>query len=380
MKMIKILLIFLAGTVFILSGGAKAYAQTDIPQLAEDYNVSEAADGLDYDAADFLAENGITPDSTDGISNLSPQTVLSYMWEKLKHSAAEPIRIFGMMISLIILAAASGAAADTVSNAGGEKIYRTVTVLIAVAVIIPPLEKCFASAADTVEKGGDFMLCYVPVFAGICTAAGNATSSASYNVIVLLLAESAVKIVSALIMPVISVCMAMNIIDAINPSFSLSPVTGLLKKWTAFILGFVMTIFSGLLSIQSIVGVSADTIGVKAAKFVVSNFVPVVGGAVADAYTTMKSGLGLLRGAAGAFGIIAIAVTLLPPILETACMYLAMTAGEAISEMFGVTELGVLFRGAASALSLVTAVIACFGVMFVIATIILMAAGLGTAG
>lgn len=54
----------------------------------------------------------------------------------------------------------------------------------------------------------------------------------------------------------------------------------------------MMTVFTGLLSIQSIVGTSADTLGVKAAKFVVSNFVPIVGSAVADAYTTMRSGLG----------------------------------------------------------------------------------------
>lgn len=375
----KILLFLPLMIAAILFGGARAYAEEkeDISELAEDYNVSSAADGLDYGAAEFLAENGITPDNADGITDLTPQTVIAYMWEKLKHSAVGPLRIFGVMISVIILSAAGGAAADAVSG-GSEKIYRIVTVLIAVSVIIPPLEKCFLSAADTLEKGGDFMLCYVPVFAGICTAAGNVTAAVSYNMIVLLLAEAAVRLVSELIMPVISVCMAMNIIDAINPSFSLSSLTGLLKKWTTLFLGFVMTIFSGLLSIQSIVGVSADTIGIKAAKFLVSNFVPVVGGAVADAYTTMRSGLGLLRGAAGAFGIIALAVMLLPPIIEIGCMYFAMTAGEAIAEMFGAKELGVLFRGAASALSLVSAVLACFGVMFIIATIILMAAGLGT--
>ncbi|MBQ5332368.1 MAG: hypothetical protein J6K92_03795, partial [Oscillospiraceae bacterium] len=176
----------------------------------------------------------------------------------------------------------------------------------------------------------------------------------------------------------LSLCMAMNIIDAVNPSFSLSSVTGLMKKLTALLMGFGMTIFTGLLSIQSIVGASADTLGVKAAKFVVSNFVPVVGSAVADAYSTMRSGLGLLRGAAGAFGIIAVCITLLPPILETACLYLAMTAGEAAAEMFGIKELGTFFRGAASVLSLCLAVLACFGVMFVISTVILMAAGLGT--
>lgn len=361
--------------VFGTSVGAEEPA-ADISSLAEDYGANDTADSLPYDAAEFLRENNISPDDPEGITSLSPRTVIAYMTEKLKHSAAAPLRLFGTVISVVILAAAGGAAADAVQSGGSEKIYRTVAVLAAVGVTVPSLESCIDTAAQTLVQGSDFLVCYVPVFTGIAAASGNVTASAGYNLTVLLLAQSAVKIASDVLVPVISVCMAMNIIDAVNPSFSLSSITGLLKKWTSLFLGLMMTVFTGLLSIQSIVGTSADTLGVKAAKFVVSNFVPIVGSAVADAYTTMRSGLGLLRGATGAFGIIALCVTLLPPILETLCLYLAMTAGEAAAELFGAKELGRFFGGAASLLAMTGAVLACFVVMFVISTVILMAAGM----
>ncbi len=379
MKKLIIILTFTFSVLLVCMSAADVGAEEyNIGELAEEFDVYDAAEALEYDAADFLAENGITPDSTEGITELDPSAVLSYMWKKLCSSAAAPLRLFGIIISVIIISAASGAAADMVKNQGSVKIYRTVTILTAVAFVVPSVEQCLLTAENTLVSGGDFMLCYVPVFAGICSAAGNITASAAYNAIVLMIAETVVKFVSEMIMPLISMCMAMSIIDAMNPGFSLSAITGVLKKWTSLLLGFIMTVFTGLLSVQSIVGVSADTIGVKAAKFVVSNFVPVVGGAVADAYSTMRSGLGMLRGAAGAFGIIAFTVMLLPPVLETLCMYLAMTAGEAAAEMFGAKELAGFFKGTASALSLVMAVLACFGVMFVISTIILMATGLGS--
>lgn len=352
--------------------------ELSIEELAEEYGISDISEALPYDAESFLRDKGISPDDPDSITKLTPKTVISYMWEKLKYSAAAPIRLFGIVLSVIILGAASGAAADSLENKGSTGLYRTITVMTAIILTVPSMESCIKNCTATLKSGSEFMLCYVPVFAGISAAAGNAASSLSYNAIVLLIAEVSVNIASEMLMPVISVCMAMNIIDAVNPTFSLSSVTGLMKKITSLFLGFGMTIFTGLLSIQSIVGASADTLGVKAAKFVVSNFVPVVGSAVADAYSTMRSGLGLLRGAAGAFGIIALCVTLLPPVLETLSLYLAMTAGEAASEMFGVKELGTFFKGAASVLSLTAAVLACFGVMFVISTVILMAAGLGT--
>lgn len=377
MKKLLLSIITAALTVLLFSVSVSA-EEISLDELGEEYGISEISEALPYDAESFLEDNGISPDDPDSITKLTPGTVISYMWEKLKYSAAAPIRLFGIVLSVIILGAASGAAADSLENKGSNRLYRTITVMTAIILTVPSMESCIKNSAATLKSGSEFMLCYVPIFAGISAAAGNAASSLSYNAIVLLIAEASVKIASDMLMPVISVCMAMNIIDAVNPTFSLSSVTGLMKKIISLLLGFAMTVFTGLLSIQSIVGASADTLGVKAAKFVVSNFVPVVGSAVADAYSTMCSGLGLLRGAAGAFGIIALCVTLLPPILETLCLYLAMTAGEAAAEMFGVKELSTFFKGAASVLSLTAAILACFGVMFVIATVILMAAGLGT--
>lgn len=361
----------------LLSCDVKA-AENDLSELGEAYGVKDVYNGLDYSAADFLEENGITPDNAEGITSLSPSVVISYMFEKLRHSSAAPLKLFGIILSVIILAAAGGAAADISGNKSGEKVYRIISVLAVSSVVIPPLEQCFDNAFVTIQQGGEFMLCYVPVFAGICTASGSMTSSASYSAVMLMTAQAAVKLVSELVMPVISLCLAMSIIDAINPTFSLSAITELFRKWLSIILGFIMTIFTGMLSMQSVVGAAADTLGIKAAKFMASNLIPVVGSAVAEAYSTMRSGLGLLRGAAGAFGIIALAVTLLPPVLEAACLYLVMTAAGAASEMFGASELSCLFRGAASALSLILAVLSCFCVMFVISTIILMAAGLGS--
>lgn len=344
--------------------------------LAEDYGLSDADDLLTYDAADFLRENSITPDDPTGIVQLSPKTVWKYMFEKLKNSAAAPIKLFGVIMSVVILSAAAGAVSDTVKGQRAAAVFRTVTVLAAVTVIVPSLEECFGNASQTMAEGGNFMIGYVPVFAGICTAAGNAASSAAYSAVLLMAAEIAAQAVSEILMPAVSVCMAMSIIDAVCPGFSLSAAVGFIKKCTVLFMGFIMTVFTGMLSVQSIVGVSADTVSVKAAKFVVANMVPVVGGAVADAYSSIRAGLGLLRGAAGAFGIIALAVTLLPPVIEAGCMYLAMTAGEAFAQMFGANELATLFKGAASALTLVIAMLSCFSVMFVISTVILMAAGL----
>lgn len=376
MKILKLICCLAAAAMLILCfSHVKIYADDDLSALAEESGINDTADHLSSDARQFLEENGISPDDPHAVENLTPDVVIDYMWDKLKNYSSAPLRLLGMIISVIVISAAWGSAADAV-NKGSEKIYSMVTVFAAVTITIPYLEKCMDDALDMLVSGSEFMLCYVPVFSGIAAAAGNVTSAASYNIIVLFIAQAASKTASDILMPVISVCMAMNITESVNSGFTLSAVNSFLKKWITLITGFIMTIFTGLLSIQSIVGVSADTIGVKAAKFVVSNFVPVVGGAVADAYTTMRSGLGMLRGAAGAFGTAAVVLTLLPPLLEAGWFYFVLTIGEAVSGMFGVKSLENFFRGCSSLISLIIAILSCFTVMFVISTIILMAAGL----
>ena len=108
----------------------------------------------------------------------------------------------------------------------------------------------------------------------------------------------------------------------------------------------------------------------------VSNCIPVVGGAIADTYTTVKNSLGLLRGGVGFFGIAAIFIMILPPLLEIAAMKLMFTAADVVSELFGVSQVKILIKNTNWILSTVFSILVCFSVMLIISTTILRLVGL----
>ncbi|MGN0586265.1 MAG: hypothetical protein ACI4JF_03180, partial [Oscillospiraceae bacterium] len=170
--------------------------------------------------------------------------------------------------------------------------------------------------------------------------------------------------------------MALGIIEAVNPSFRLTTLTDFITKAVRFILGFIMVIFIGLLSLQSIIGTSADTLGVKAAKYLAANCIPVIGSAVADAYTTIKSSLGILRGGTGFFGVAVIFLTVVPPLTELIVMRAALAIAQVIGELFGVKNMDILLKNASSVLSMLFSVMVCFSVMFIVSTAIMMLIGL----
>jgi stage III sporulation protein AE len=211
-------------------------------------------------------------------------------------------------------------------------------------------------------------------------SSGQITGAASYSIIVIFASNLAVSVASNIMIPVLSVCMALGIIEAINPNFSLTGITGAIQKVTQIVVSFAMVVFLGLLSTQTIIGASADTLGVKAAKFAASNFIPIVGSAVADAYTTVKASLGLLRGGVGFFGIAAIFVLIMPPLIEVGLMRLAFSAAEITCDVFGTKSVRVLLSNTVKILSLVFSILVCFSVMLIISTAVVMMVGLSSVG
>lgn len=357
--------------------GVTASAENGI-NIADELDIDTEGinENLTSEVKEFFEENNISPDDPETMTEITPKDVFKYVWEQFKSALKRPFKVFASIMAVILIAAFIESMEDSMSNKSLSKIFGVICVLISVGIISGSISESLKTAAEALNEGGNFMLGYVPVFAGITASSGSVSSAVSYNMLLLLVAETSVQLSGNLIIPVLSVCMAMGIVESINPDFHLSGITEAVKNVVTFALGFVMTIFIGLLSLQSIVGASADTIGVKAARFMVSNCIPVVGGAIADTYATVKSSLGLLRGGAGFFGIAAIFIIIVPPILEAAAMKLMLTAVNIVSELFGVAQIKILIKNSNWIITIVFCILICFSVMFIISTAILMLVGL----
>ncbi|MCH5350177.1 MAG: stage III sporulation protein AE [Oscillospiraceae bacterium] len=373
----KFLFVFFIVMLIFPVFGVTAFAQSD-NNIAEELEID--TDGLENkltpEVRDIIEEKNLTPDNTDAMTQITPKEIFRYIWDQFRIALVKPLKIMASLLAVILVASLIESMEDSIADKSLSKIFGIICVMISVGIISTSVSESLMVASEALNSGGTFMIGYVPVFAGITASSGSVTSAVAYNMLVLLVAETAVQLSGEVIIPALSICMAMGIVEAINPDFKLSGITEAIKNVVTFVLGFIMTIFIGLLSLQSIVGASADTLGVKAAKFMVSNCIPVVGGAIADTYTTVKNSLGLLRGGVGFFGIAAIFIMILPPLLEIAAMKLMFTAADVVSELFGVSQVKVLIKNTNWILSTVFSILVCFSVMLIISTTILMLVGL----
>lgn len=377
----------LAAAFVIAASAFSIYSSAEEPAPSEDIDLNAAAEeiGIDLNAAaeevppdilGFMEEKSLTADNPDAMTAISPKEVFLYMWESLKESVNYPIRALTGILAVILLSSVISGMGDAVANKPISKIYNVISVAAAAGIVSDPVSECIKTAAETLNSGGVFMLSFVPIFTGVAAASGSVTSSVSYGMAVVMAAEAAVRLAASYIMPLLSVCMALGIIEALNPGLSLTGITKAVSKVSTFVIGFITVVFIGLLSAQSIVGASADTLGLKAAKFLASNLIPVIGGAVSDAYATVRSSLGLLRGGVGFFGIAVIFIMTVPAIIQTGVMCAAFFAGSAIADVFGVKPIKTLLDNTFKILTLVFSILICFSIMLIVSTTILMLIGL----
>ena len=307
-------------------------AYADFSAADEIYSASGAEELY---AGETLEDYGISFENPSSILSVTP----AELWKLIKNTVISkvtaPLRLLVSLGIVVVLTALAESLGDTVKKGGTAKVYELVCVLAGVAAVSAPICEVLANSAEALEDGADFMNCFVPVFAGIAAAGGHITSATGYNVLVLTVSDIAIQAANGILMPLLSMCLCLAIVDASCSAVSLKGMLDGVKKLVTWGLGLIMTVFTGLLSIQSIVGSSADTLGSKTAKYVISNCIPVVGGAVSDAYSTVRGSIALLRNGVGSIGIAALAVMLLPPVISLALYRISVSAASAAADIFG---------------------------------------------
>lgn len=327
---------------------------------------SEYTQQLDDILADFELET-----SSDDIESLSFGSFVRAVAEKVSVSEASPFKLLGTILLVMVLAAMLKSVGSVNFNGSGS-IYGLVSVLSSVTVISPQLFSAFSQSAEAVNISGGFISVFIPVFSGAAAASGHITSAAVYDISVLAASELIVQLVSGFLMPVLSAAAMLSVTGSVFTANDMSGIVQLMKKVITWTITITMTVFIGFVTLKCSLAGKTDGAATKAVRFVISGSVPVVGGAVSDAYAAVRSSFDLIRGTVGTVGCIVVLLIILPPVIQIVLFRFVMWIGVAAAELFGAEHMKKLLSSFDSALAIAQSVLVCYGVMFVLCTGILM--------
>ena len=357
-KLIYILVIFVV--LLIVASPLMTFAE----YINGDTEISQQIDSImsDYDISYTY----------DDIGNLSFSELTDVIINSVKSRLSAPLKVLRTMIIVVLFTAVIKSAGESIFSGENSKLYNMVCVITAVTVIMPQLFTIYSLSLEAITRGGKFILVFVPVFVGVTIIAGGITTAGIYNLLILGASELIVNLSESFLIPIVSLTAVMAVSGSVFSSISTESIINLLKKIITLGMTISMTLFTGFVSMKCTLGGKADGVASKTARFLISGAVPVVGGAVSDAYATVKSSFDVIQGTVGTLGIVAMVLIMLPPVIELLVFRIVMWIGMMTAELFSTESLAKLMKGIDSGLAVAQSVLVCYSVIFVLCTGILM--------
>lgn len=374
MKILLRLLLLLSLLLFPLGVQAQQVDQDAFTkQLLEESGADSLAQSLPQSTQQLLENQDLLPDGS-GLEQLTPWGVLQLLGQGLGESLTQPLQLLLTALGIILLYRLFSGFAQT-SLTDTRPLMSTAAVLCLCGTLLIPCIRFMEQTVDFLEQMGRFVAALTPVYAGLLAASGQAATALSWNTVLIGMVELMSFLASTLLVPLTGVFLALTVAGAAGGQLQLSGFAKTLKKVVLWVLGLLLTVFVGVLTIRSFVSSAADGVSLRTGKYLAGSMLPLVGGAVSDALGVLQGCLGKVTASVGAFGVLALLVTFLPMILQVALMQLAVKLSQSVAGLLEAGRLEGLLEGAGFVLTMLQALLICYGMMLLSALALLLTVG-----
>ena len=157
-----------------------------------------------------------------------------------------------------------------------------------------------------------------PFLLAVLIATGKITTTGIIQPLLLFLASFVGGVITYFVIPLLSISVAFNVICSISENIKLEKMSKIFSSVSLWTVGVVLTVFLGVLSLETSLSTSVDSLGVKTTQAAVSNFVPVVGKFFSDSFEVVVGATKIIGKTGGVIGIIGIIIVAIVPIFKLA--------------------------------------------------------------
>lgn len=222
---------------------------------------------------------------------------------------------------------------------------------------------------QTISELSEYGKLLLPVMTSAMAAQGGITASAALYTGTAIFNSILCALISSLLIPMIYLYLSTAVAGCIIGEDILEKISGFIKWLVVWCLKTILYIFTGYIGITGVISGTTDAAAVKAAKLTISGFVPVVGGILSDASEAVLIGAGVVKNAAGIYGILAIIAVFIGPFIKIASHYILLKATAAISTITASKSVTKLIDHFSSAMGLILAMTGSICLLLLISTV-----------
>lgn len=169
---------------------------------------------------------------------------------------------------------------------------------------------------ETIDTLSGFMIALIPLILSLMATVGSITALAFFHPMTIFLIHISGVVISKIVLPLLLLGALLQIVSSLSKHYRVTHLAQMFRTFSLGILGVLLTVFIGVMSVQGGVHAVQDGLILKTAKFVTGNLIPVIGQTFTDAADTVLGASLLLKNAVGIVGLIIIVFIVIFPALK----------------------------------------------------------------
>jgi len=260
---------------------------------------------------------------------------------------------------------------DKVSGGVGDLIH-FVCYGVVVLILVGSISHIIALTSSCLNGMLSQMQIIFPIMLTMLVSIGGVVSAGIYKPIVSILTQVVGFIFSNLLFPLFILSFVFLIIGNLSSNIKLNRFNNFFSSVFKWSVGFIFTMFSAFLTIQGISAGKFDGISIKATKFAVKSYIPLIGGYISDGFDLIMGASVIIKNAVGVAGLFLIFANVLKPIIYIMALKLGLQLVSAILEPMGDGRIGNFASGCSKILTYPIVIILSVAFMYLLSVGLIM--------
>lgn len=275
----------------------------------------------------------------------------------------------GTLVSILVIVVIHGilkSITDELENNNISQIIYFVQYILIVTLIMSNFTEMVKLVKETAEDLVGFINVLLPLLLTLMIYTGSITTSTILEPIILFAINLISNAIKNLLIPVVFVIVVFSIISKISEKVQIEKLSKFLRTGVVWVLGIVLTLFVGVVSLEGTLSSSVDGITAKTAKAAVSSVIPVVGKVLGDVVDSVLGCGVILKNAVGLVGVIVIIGICIMPIIKIGILSIIYSLASALIQPIADTKIVKLLEEMGGVFKILLGILCAISVMLII--------------
>ena len=350
---------------------AREELMENIEELVGELDLTELQEYLDaledfssWDVADKIVE------LIDG-GTLDYENVFSALFSLLTQSLSDMLPAFALICAVALLCGILNTVKTGFLRDSTAEIIFFVCYAAVLVILLSQTVSVFSLCFETMTALRTQMEIVFPILLTLMAASGGTVSAAVYQPAVAFLSGGVSEVLTGAVLPFTVVIVVLNMVSNLSENIKLKGFISLFKSANKWLIGLSVAVFGVFLSVQGLTSAAYDGISLRAAKYAISNSVPIVGGFLSGGFDLVLAGSALIKNSVGMIGIFVLVAGVLPSLVAVAGFSLGLRLTAAVCEPVGDERIAAFLTQLSESTGYLVACLLCIAFLYFLTVLLL---------